>query len=74
MELYNLPKAQSEIVDAGENSVKGVENFSPVNTFRYNVDKEQLILIKLGISLDELVNKYLIDSSTLVYFNQQTNP
>ena len=66
MELYNLPKAQSEIVDAGENSVKGVENFSPVNTFRYNVDKSPLIMSKLNLTLVEL-EQYLVDSSTLVF-------
>lgn len=59
MNLINLPHPLNEQVDTS--TIKGIPNFSPENTFRYNMDKQSHIESILGD-----ISQYIVDRSEIV--------
>ena len=60
MNLIVLPKELATQIDT--DTIKGIDNVSPENTVRYNVDKTEHIKSVLG--LDDL-SEYLLDESEI---------
>ena len=67
MILLVLPKEKASLIDT--DNIKGIENYTPENTVRYNLDKTEHIKTVLG--LDDL-SEYVMDSSDVVYNNPNT--
>jgi len=59
MQIINLNAEQKAQVDT--DVIVGIENYSPANTFRYNVDKRQHIEGILGD-----VSEYIVDLDDIV--------
>jgi hypothetical protein len=59
MQIINLNAEQKAQVDT--DVIVGIENFSPANTFRYNLDKREHIESILGD-----VSEYIVDLDTVV--------
>jgi len=59
MELIVLNKKQKAQVDT--DVIVGIENYSPADTFRYNLDKREHIESILGD-----VSEYIVDLDTIV--------
>lgn len=65
MNLIVLPYPLNEQVDT--ETIKGVANFQPENTFRYNMDKQSHIESILGD-----ISQYMVDRSEITEFNPNT--
>lgn len=63
MNLINLSYPLNEQVDTS--TIKGIPNFSPENTFRYNMDKREHIETIIGD-----VSPYIMDSSEIVMWEE----
>lgn len=59
MDIINLPSPLNTQVDT--DTIKGIANFSPENTFRYNMDKQTHIESILGD-----ISQYIVDRSEIV--------
>ena len=65
MNLIILTLTQKNLVDEGD--IVGMENVSPANTFRYNLDKQAHIESKLGYSVNHLIQ----DSDSIVMWSEE---
>ena len=67
MKLLVFPSSYASQIDT--DTIKGVPNYTPENTVRYNLDKTKHIKTVLG--LDDL-SEYTMDSGEVVYNNPNT--
>jgi hypothetical protein len=65
MKLINLPFPLNESVDTS--TVRGIANYSPANTFRYNLDKKAHIEAILGD-----ISEYIVERSEIVETDPNT--
>jgi glutamine phosphoribosylpyrophosphate amidotransferase len=63
MKLIVLPKELAPQIDT--DTIMGIDNVSPENTVRYNIDKSEHIKSVLGV--DDL-SEYLLDESEIEIF------
>lgn len=62
MDIINLPSPLNTQVDT--DTIVGIENYLPENTFRYNTDKREHIE---GIIGD--ISNYIVSLDTIVMYN-----
>ena len=64
-----LPKELATQIDT--DTIKGIDNVSPENTVRYNIDKSEHIKSVLGV---DNLSEYLMDVSEITMWNDEQIP
>lgn len=62
MKILVFPISYTSKIDT--NTIKGVQNYAPANTVRYNIDKTEHIKTVLGLAD---LSQFEVDSGDIVY-------